>query len=314
MVSPPTATRQFPALGTIVAGGFRLDPVTADRLFDDLQRQIAVFENRFSRFLPDSELSRLNQRAGKRVPVSRDLIKLILTAQGIWRYTDGLIDSTIGQALVAAGYDAPFELLPYRVETSDRPMAKSEHSFAEVKINRKQKTVFFPADLQFDFGGLGKGYLLDQLRSRVKAKTSNYWLSLGGDMIVSGTDTDGRAWSIGIQDPNKPERDFAYLRLPAGEWNVATSGTTKRRGGQSKKSWHHIIDPRTGQPARTDVIQTTVLAPTAVEADALAKVVLLLGPTAGLKWAARHNLEALIVTKDSRTHTTPMLKNYLAQV
>ncbi len=308
-----TITESFGAMNTAVSGGFRTDRMTGKKLFQEVRRRVEDFEARFSRFKADSELSKLNKRAGAPTAVSDEMFDLLTDAQAIWKITDGLIDPTIGQAVIAAGYDASFELLPladggFERQKNEFPRA----TFQDVYIDTKRRAVTLPIGVTLDFGGLGKGYLLDKLAPVIDTATSDYWLSFGGDLLVSGTDDGGRPWHIGIQDPRVLEKDIMQLRPPKGRWGIATSGIMKRRGVRRGTPWHHLIDPRTGQPAVTDVIESTVLAHTALEADAMAKAVLLRGSIEGITWAeSLHTIEALVISADNRVLTTEKMKRYI---
>lgn len=306
-----TITDRFTALGTTIEGGVRSDPGRAHNLFRDLRTKIESFEARFSRFQSASELSQLNRRAGRKTPVSDAMIDLLLAARRMWDVTAGLVDPTVGQAVIAAGYDASFDQL--RPESPARPSAPVQTvTLADVRIDRAGKTVTLPAGVMLDFGGIGKGYLLDQLTPMLAAVTADFWYSLGGDLVVSGTDDHGRPWPVGVQDPQALERDLAWLHPPAGRWGIATSGTTKRHGVRGGVAWHHLIDPQTGRPSTSDVLAAAVLAPTTLEADALAKTVLLRGSSGGMAWAMQQpSMQALLVTSDRRIITTPKMKPLL---
>lgn len=309
-----TITHQFHALGTTVQGGWRTEPAAAQAIFLEIQRRIVDFETRFSRFTPDSELSRLNTQAGPPVAVSETMMDILLKARKFWQQTDGLVDPTVGRAVIAAGYDVSFELLPDGISSEQKKVAVTKSSFADVHLDQMRKTVTLPAGMLLDFGGLGKGYLVDSLVPDIEKVTTDYWLSLGGDLIVSGTGDDNQPWSVGIQDPRSPERDFLHLRPPPGHWGLATSGTIKRHGVRAGVPWHHLIDPRTGQPSVSDVIAATVLAPTALEADVMAKVVLLRGSIDGIAWASAHGVEALAVAENGRLEMTPSIKQYFVHI
>ena len=149
----------------------------------------------------------------------------------------------------------------------------------------------------------------------MESLSKDYWLSLGGDLVVAGTDDSGQPWPVGIQNPFAHDHDFVKLIPPPGRWGVATSGTTKRHGVKDGVPWHHIIDPRTNKPSDSDVIAATVIAPEAVLADALAKVVLLRGTAEGLVWAAQdRNINALAISHEGKIFTTPDMKNLLMPV
>lgn len=239
------------------------------------------------------------------------MFSLLMTAQRIWKATDGLIDPTIGQALINAGYDIPFGQPPQDGPRELPEKVVQRVSFADVSIDQKNSTVTLPLGTTLDFGGLGKGFLLDQLTSSIERETTDYWLSFGGDILVNGSNEAGQPWAIGVQNPQFHEKDIARLVLPSGRWGIATSGTTKRKGIRHGRPWHHLIDPRTQKPSVTNVLGATVVARTALEADCYAKVVLLLGSSGGLDWARQKGIETLAITNEKTFYMTELMKKYL---
>lgn len=308
----PIITDHFSALGTNVEGAVRTDPTTAAELFGTIRTMVSAFESRFSRFRPDSELSRMNRGAGSAFAVSDELFAIMRTAQRMSERTNRLVDVTVGNAMIEAGYDRSFELLGKVKTRRGNKVHSVSTTVAEVMIDASRRTVTLPLGATVDLGGIGKGYLLDQLLPVLADVSDDFWLSLGGDLIVSGVDDDGKPWSVGVQDPQAHDKDVARLHPPEGTWGIATSGTTKRHGVRDGSIWHHLIDPRTGKPAMTDVVAATVLAPSALEADAFAKVVLLLGSTEGLAWAAsRKGIEALVITDGHHLIANPGSRSVL---
>ncbi|MFA6553576.1 MAG: FAD:protein FMN transferase [Patescibacteria group bacterium] len=307
-----TFTKRFQALGTTVEGGIRTDAKAAQMVFDEIEQQVKTFESKFSRFRGDSELSMLNANAGQVVTVSEDLMELLSAARDTWLMTEGIVDPTIGQALITAGYDQSFETLSQVSERTHNTSPAPRRTMADVDLDEKNRTVVIPPGMVMDLGGIGKGFLADRLIRRLEKISNDFWWSLGGDITVSGTDADGQPWTVGVQDPRHLEKDVYNLKPPAGCWGIATSGIAKRRGVRNGQAWHHIIDPRTGQPATTDIVAVTAMAPRALEADVAAKTILILGAKSGLTWLRRHqNFEALIIKSDSTTVTTDRMTRLL---
>ena len=302
-----THTESFKALGTTIEGGFRAEREIAEKLWSDVHMSIAIFEARFSRFQEDSELSQLNRSAGRTFTASQPMMKILQAAQDAFRKTDGLVDPTVGNALITAGYDSSFEQIKDKID--QRPISEVPHSsLNDVRIDFENSTIVIPTGVTLDFGGIGKGYLLDYLVPMIEAETTDYWLSLGGDLVVSGNDESGHTWTVGVQNPLAHDQDLAKLQPPSGRWGIATSGTTKRRG----RNWHHLIYPRTGRPVITDTLAGVVLAPTALEADTYAKTVLILGSTEGINWATnKKGIEALAVTDKLQLVSTTGMRQLL---
>ncbi|HEV7677924.1 MAG TPA: FAD:protein FMN transferase [Candidatus Dormibacteraeota bacterium] len=235
--------------------------------------EVYAFESRLTRFHPDSELSRFNAAAGRRVTVSPLLAELLRTALDAHELTGGLVNAAVLPALLAAGYDRSIE----QVRRRDRPAAQV-HRRAEAPGVRSapalpQVLTVGPTwarlapGCAIDLGGVGKGWLADRLAERL----DNAAVNLGGDVATQGGGPDGNGWSVGLCDGSA-------IALRRG--GVGTSGTEARRwpGG------HHLIDPRTGVPAVTDLAAVSVVAGTAAQAEALSKAAVLLGSTQAAEW------------------------------
>lgn len=296
-----TQTFTFPALGSTVEFGVRAEFSVAQSLAKLLQEKVEQFESRFSRFLLTSELTRLNQSNGQPFAASSALVAILVAARTMHNRTNGIVNPLVGSALIDAGYDESFEKL-----VAENPKAASHEprpapNFKSVALDERTGIVSLPPGRALDLGGIGKGYLADQLVPLIQKTSPNFWLSLGGDMVGNGTGDDDEPWNVAVQNPWHLEQNLGTLRM-TGSWAIATSGITKRRGTRAGKPWHHLIDPRTGEPADTDVIGATVTAQTALEADAFAKTMVILGIQAGLSWLQQQqDCYAILTTRDGVT-------------
>ena len=252
---------------------------------------IIAFEKRFSRFIANSELSAFNASAGQETRISPVLRKLLLIAQKYSLKTDGLYNPFILPSLNRAGYIGSWP----NPGDYDQALNYSIRQVFEInKLIIKRSTAVIPVNAALDFGGIGKGYLLDELASYLdKSGIKNYWLSLGGDIICSGHDLENRNWKIGIADANDDEVAIETIDNKGSKMALATSGTTIRKG----LGWHHIIDPRSGQSADTDIVTTSVMAKSGVEADVYAKCILILGSSNAEGFVKKKKLYAIVQTK-----------------
>ena len=162
-----------------------------------------------------------------------------------------------------------------------------------IHLNSQTRNVTLPAKMRLDLGGVAKGWCAEVAAERL-SKYAPALVDAGGDIAVSGLRADASAWPVGVENPHDDTRDLALLAL--GACGVATSATNHRRWRAGGVEQHHIINPRTGEPAQTDVTSATVVAKTAVEAEAGAKMAVLLGARAGLAWIESHQQAALLVT------------------
>ena len=283
-------THRFRAMGTdaevIVVG----EPALVERAV----ARIDELERRWSRFLPDSEVSEINRRAGERVPVSPDTVLLVRRAVEAWRLSGGSVDPTVLGDVLRAGYDRPFDQLR---TPAPKPLSVLVTGVAGIEID--DDSVRLPADVGFDPGGTGKGLAADLvLTELLAAGAEGACVNLGGDLRVAGSSPEGAAWTIAVEHPH---RDEPLTRLGVADGGVATSTTLKRRWATADgDERHHLIDPATGLPSASDLVLVTVVAGSAWAAEVLAKAVLLRGSAHPFDILGGTGAEALAVTDDGR--------------
>ncbi|HVH29375.1 MAG TPA: FAD:protein FMN transferase [Vicinamibacterales bacterium] len=169
-------------------------------------------------------------------------------------------------------------------------------SWRRIRMDDGACSVDLPGDLALDLGGIAKGWAVDHVALTL-APLGPVLVDAGGDLRVVGT-VDGEPWPIGVQEPFTPERDRALVRLRSGA--LATSSTGGRRWLRGDRMLHHVIDPRTGTSADTDLYAVTVHAPDAITADVAAKVALVLGSSAGTAYLLERGVSALLTATDGR--------------
>lgn len=269
----------------------------ADRLFIELWLDIFRFEQRFSRFLPDSELSVFNRGAGLKQPISPEFRDILIKAKAIGRLTGGLYNPFVLPALQRAGYKRSF-VKAHAADMADNFEDRGQADIDKLEVGDGWARI--PYGTAIDLGGCGKGYLADQLAAKVEAADflQGYWFSLGGDIVAGGCDENDEPWDVGIE----------AVGLTAGEklightkgdherpMAVATSAVTARRGIHKGKAWHHIIDPRTGKPAKTDLLAVSIRDGSAFRADVLATCLIIEGSAAAEPYMNNYNLDGLML-------------------
>ena len=283
--------RSFPCFGTTCA--IRLDGEVehAAAILDDAERTLLDWHARFSRFETGSELSRLNADPRPAVPVTPTMARFVRAARAAAELTDGLVDPTLVGEIERAGYTCDLgERLPLeqalalagpRCPAAGRPerrwrelsVSAGDDSEADVRVTR-------PVGLRLDSGGIAKGLFADLLGARL-ARHAAWVVDCGGDLRVGGVGRLGRP--VDVRSPFDGAR--ILHRFVVQDVGVATSSIADR-------SWlaadglpaHHLLDPSTGRPAFTGVVQATALAPSAAEAEARAKAAVLGGPGAAAGW------------------------------
>jgi thiamine biosynthesis lipoprotein len=273
----------------------------------------ADWEQRLSRFRIDSELRQLNRNRGRAFPVSSVLWDVVQTALRAAATSGGLVTPTLLTAMESAGYDRSFSSLQLSGQPSGAsiylktktPMAVKD--WQAIECSAQTRSIRLPLGVQLDLGGIAKGWAAQQAVQKL-SQHGPALVDAGGDIAISGPRADGTAWPIGVTDPDGHEVEM--LMLSGG--GVATSGRDYRRWQQGDRWQHHILDPRTGQPAQTDVLTVTIIAPTACEAEMAAKVVLILGSQAGLQWLEAHpSFAGLLILEEGRILRSRRFKSYV---
>jgi thiamine biosynthesis lipoprotein len=271
-----------------------------DHLLDDAQRRVEQLERRWSRFIETSEICELNRRAGEDVLVSPETAVLVERAIEAWRMTGGGFDPTVLGAVVRAGYDISFDEMP-----EDRPESHTSLIGGCTDIRIDSCTVRLPVGSGFDPGGIGKGLAADiVIDELLAAGVAGACVNLGGDLRVAGENPHGDAWTIAIEHPSIDE-PVALVGLHSGA--VATSTTLRRRWNIDGVPRHHLIDPSTGEPSKSDLELTTVIAAEAWVAEVMAKAILLRGSVRAFD-IVDDGVQALTIDAGGAIRATPGLQ------
>jgi thiamine biosynthesis lipoprotein len=247
----------------------------ANAIFTKLWKTIDTFELTFSRFVVSSELSRVNQAPGEVARITEPFYSVLRQAIEIADASDGLYNPLILPALQKAGYRGSWP----QPDMANPDLVYEDRAVATVRdIILTPDTIRLPLNSALDLGGSGKGIMLDSLAEMAAGSVQGYWFSLGGDIINEGTDAYGKPWQVDVADARREGKIIEHVPAANAERTaVATSGVTKRRGVRDGVGWHHIIDPRTLLPARTDLLSVTVRNKSALSAEVWAKCAIILG-------------------------------------
>ena len=289
-----STTRTFRAMGTECQVSVYGD--ASDALADLAVQRVELLEDCWSRFRPNSELNRLNARAGSGlVPASDDLRLLVEAMQAGWAWTDGLFDPTILASMRAIGYDVDFTKVLAR-EFLLSVSVDAAPGMSGVVID--DDAVSLPTGIGIDPGAIGKGLAADVVVDELmNAGAQGVLVSLGGDIVIAG-EPDAAQWSIAVVDERRDD-DTALTTLvwdaPVDRVAIATSTTLRRRWANGR---HHVIDPRTGDVAQLELVQASVVAIDGWQAEVATTAALLLGPVEGQAWLDAHGLQGYLLTAD----------------
>ena len=251
-----------------------------------------AWEHALSRFLPESELSRLNAQAGASVAVSPLLWDVLTTALQAARASDGRYDPTLLRQMLAIGYDRTFAEIRDGVPVAARPTRETQvgGDWRRIRLDPARRLVTLPEGAGLDFGGIAKGMAVDAALDHLRAlQLTPALVNAGGDLAVAGQPPGQPDWPIAV-----PGRD-RHWTIPLRHGAVATSTVMRRNWRQGEVARHHLIDPTTGEPARSDLLSVTVVAPRCRQAEVGAKVALLLGAEAGGRFLEEHGMAGLLI-------------------
>jgi thiamine biosynthesis lipoprotein len=273
-------------------------PAAAEACFE-LYRRLDL---ELSEWKPGSPLSAVNRAAGERpVEVPEELLRLVGRALDIGRETDGAFDVSWAALWGLWDFRAAAPRVPAAAEIEAR---RTLVDGRRVVLDPAARTLFLPAaGMKLGLGGIAKGYALDRAAALLEARGFHDFLLTGGGQVVARGRRGDRPWRIGVRDP-RGERDEIFARVEPGDASLSTSADNESFFEVAGVRYHHILDPRTGWPAR-GLRSATVLHPDATLADALSTAVLVLGRERGLEVARRLGAEALVVDERGEVATTP---------
>jgi len=294
------------AMGTVMS--HRVYGEHACECLAAIQAEVTRLENLFSRFIPGSDISRVNRSAGiRREPVSRETFDLLSLALGYSTRCDGCFDVTIGP-LVDLWRKAKKACCPQDDRSIQKALVLT--GYPDLLLDPSDRTAGLARVGQsIDLGGLGKGYAADRVLDvyrdfGITSACSN----MGGHVAAIGAKPDGTPWQIGIQHPR---RDDALIgAISAVGKSVVTSGDYQRFfKDHNSARYHHILDPFTGYPADSELVSVTIVAESSTDADALSTMVFVAGLQRGMEMLAElPGIEAVCIDRELRAWVTPGLE------
>jgi thiamine biosynthesis lipoprotein len=249
------------------------------------RQTLLSWHERFSRFLDTSELTKLNDDPRRDVPVGTLMARFAQAVHAAGSITGGLVDATLLEDVQRAGYTGELgEPIPLRralaLAGTRHPAASSRRAgWREVQVDLDARTVTRPPGVTLDSGGLAKGLFADVLGETLSCHAS-FAVNCAGDLLIGGT--EGMTREIRVESPFDGRILHSFQSSATG---VATSGIGRRSWlDRDGRPAHHLLDPASGEPAFTGIVQVTALAPSALTAEIRAKAALLSGPYGATGW------------------------------
>jgi len=283
----------FQGLGThwsITIDGKALEDSTKKNILEYVQS----FENRFSRFLLDSENNSFREAEPGEYAVSEEFSKLLSVADQLRALTNGVYDPVAGMLLEGAGYGVQ----------NDKALHKKIDEVILPTWSLKERTLTLDGPAIFDFGGFGKGYCIDQLSNMLKDSGYEHFIVDGGGDMFGTTKKDGTPWKIAIEYPGK--KDMALGTVALENKGVAVSDSFRRRWGK----WHHLINPKEKEVV-TDIIGGVAVADSSLSADCMTSVLFFSTSANHAPASEMYNAQYLLVQDDGFTRVSPSWKGKL---
>ena len=271
-----------------------------------LEDKINELDDMLSTGKETSEVSRLN-RSGEAV-LSPTVANLVKRSLGIYKKTDGLFDITIYPLMELWGFPTKNYRVPSEKEIEEKLKLVGSD---KIDFNEETRKISFKnKGMEIDFGGIGKGYITDELvKILTDEKVESAIINLGGNVFGFRKKPDGSLWNIAIRDPNEPDKYMAAIRLE--DSAVITSGGYERYFEENGIIYHHILDPRTGKPSDSGLKSVSIISKDGTLADALSTSLFIMGEEKAVKYWKENgsNFDILLMTKDNRLLVSAGIKD-----
>ena len=243
----PGSSVSFQALGTTAVVAVT-DPRRLERARSAVERVIDAFDRACSRFRDDSELRALSAAGGEAVPVSQVLLDAVAAALRAARLTDGDVDPTVGEALIALGYDRDFEQVAAGAAVAAPVRITAVPGWRVVTLDTEARTIRVPSGVELDLGATAKALAADRAAAAAaQFSGTGVLVSLGGDLAISGPVPE-QGWRVRVTDDHRAGVDAPGQWIAVRSGGLATSSTTVRRWDTRSGSVHHLLDPGSGRP------------------------------------------------------------------
>lgn len=266
----------------------------ADDTMNEAVSLIHRYDSLFSVTEPDSDISHINTASGAAVTVSSETYELVQKCIEVSADTEGLFDISIYPLVKSWGFTTENQHVPSEKE---RETAMKKIDYTKIRLLENNQIQIEP-DMQIDLGAAAKGYLSQKLMELFKERgVASAIVSLGGNVQTMGTKEDGSLFRVGITDPSDGASLYGTIQVK--DKAVITSGIYQRYFSEAGKTYHHIMDKRTGMPAENELASVTVITEDGGKADALATALYVMGEEKAKEYQKEHpELQLILIRKD----------------
>lgn len=294
-----THFRETYALGTTITGQFKVDSEEkADACYRVLNDETRRLENLLSAYIPDSDVSKLGEHAGEWIEISPDTYEVLNKSIEFARQTHGTFDPTVGAIVKLWSVDQDNHRVPNTQEIAN---ALPYVGFNKIETDIKGGKYFAKIGVkqEITLGAIGKGFISDKVIQKLKAKgCENSLVSLGGNIIASGTNDSNKPWSIGLQSPGEERGDY-FAVIPLDNASIVTSGDYEKFFIKDGKKYHHLLNPKNGEPVPATLSSVTIVNKNSAKADALCTALFIMGWDGAIQYLQDHSdLQAVLVNEE----------------
>ncbi|GKU26229.1 FAD:protein FMN transferase [Clostridium folliculivorans] len=304
-----TVIRNSYGLGTIIH--LKATGKGAEKAITEAITKINDIDDKMSAFKESSEIKRINAKAGSSYEiVSKDTYDVIEKAVRYSEVLEGTFDPTIRPLVELWNSSGKQKKVPEKNKIKEKIQLVNYKDIILDKTNFSVKLRKY--DQQLDLGGIAKGYAADEVRNIFKKyKVKSGLIDLGGNIYVLGNKENGSPWTVGIQDPFKPRGNYV-MTINVADKSVVTSGDYEKYFIAEGDKYHHILDVRTGFPAESEIVSSTVISDNSIDGDGLSTGLFILGVEKSLKiLEAVDGIDGIFITKDKKIYATEGIKKLL---
>lgn len=279
----------------------------AKETIKEVESEMRRLEALMNFYKASSEIGILNNCGfKKKVKLSREVFDIIKKAKYFSEISNGAFDISLAPVIKLWGIFTKEQRIPLKEEIKE---TLSFVNYNNLILDESENTVkFYKENMKIDLGGIAKGYAADRAVQIYKQnKVNAAFINLGGNVKVFGEKPDKSNWSVGVQEPFKNRGEIIGV-INVKNDSVVTSGDYVRYFEDKGVKYHHIIDPRTGYPADSNLMSVTVISQSSMECDALSTAAFVLGDQEGMQFIKNYGAKAIFITKDKKLKMTSNMK------